>query len=497
MRRTDARTQGRTATLVRTLFLCVLTVSTVSTVLTAQCPDGAPPPCRGAARGPAAHSVAVLPFENRARDTSLTLLAEGLADQIATNLGQVQRIELTPPASVRFVLGSTPRDPAQLARALGARWLVDGQLLSSRGSVRVSVQLIDAAERRVRWTGAFQRPTEDLFAVISAVADSVATAIVGTVAPSERARLARRPTTSNAALLSYARGLGALSHFDEASVRYAAAAFESATAADSLFAQAWAGLAEAIMWLDSYQPPRQVYPRARVAAQRALALDPTSVSALAAMAAIAVGYDWDPVRGESLARSALRQDSTYGRAWAYLGDALAAQGRAEEAAPAYRAAVAADTLDEQMAFEAATGLQIARRPDEGLALARRWRERLPQSEKFDIAEAMILVGAHRCAAQPPVSPISLLALACAGRTSQVRVLRDSMVAAAERGGSVSASGVALTFAMTGETEAALRWFARAVEAREYSLVFARVDPMWDSLRGDPRFTALLERIRPA
>jgi TolB-like protein len=466
-------------------------------LLVAQCPDGTPPPCGGAARGPAANSVAVLPFENRARDTSLTLLAEGLADQITTNLGHVSRLELVPPASVRFVLGRTAREPGRLGRALGSRWLVDGQLLSSAGNVRVSVQLIEAASQRVRWTGAFQRPTEDLFAVISAVADTVATAIIGALAPAERASLIRRPTTSNAALVAYARGRAALHHDDDASLRLAETAFETAIAADSMFAGAWAGLAEALIWQDAYRPPRQLYPRARVAAQRALALAPASAEAIAALAVVAYCWDWDPARAESLARRALRLDSTYARAWLYLAEALVAQGRADEAAPAYHAALVADTLDEAVALESVAGLQLARRTDESLALAQRWRRRLPRSELWAFVEALTLVGSKRCASSPPPVPIGPIALACAGRAAAARAAADTIVVQVERGEYYyPPTYLAMTFVSMGDHEAALRWLERGIEARTYILVFARVDPMWDPLRSDPRFAALLERIRP-
>jgi len=466
--------------------------------LTAQCPDGAPPPCRGArAIAAAASRVAVLPFENRARDTSLTLLAEGLADQITTNLGQVSRLELVPPASVRFVLVRTPREPARLGRALGSRWLVDGQLLSSAGHVRVSVQLIEAASQRVRWTGAFQRPAEDLFAVISAVADSVATAIIGTLAPAERERLARRPTTSNASMVAYTRGLAAFHRMDGLNARDAIVSFESATATDSMFAQAWAGLAEALIWLDSYVPARQVYPRARVAAERALAIDPMSPAALSALGAVTMYYDWDLPRAEPLVRRALRQDSTYARAWLYLAELLAAQGRFDDAVPAYHAALAADTLDEPVALEAANGLQLARRTDESLALIARWRARLPRSDVWAFAEALTLVGAHHCAASPPAAPIGPLSLACAGQAAAARALADSMVAQIERGDLYYyPAWMAMTFVGMGDHDAALRWLARGIEARTYILVFLRVDPIWDPLRGDPRFTELLQRMRP-
>src|SRR5436190_59040 len=104
------------------LFASVLFLSTLLAAgAEAQCPDGSPPPCGRRVAPEVRNSIAVLPFENRARDTSLTLLAEGLADQITTNLGQVRRLDLMPPATVRFVLGRTAREPARLARALGAR----------------------------------------------------------------------------------------------------------------------------------------------------------------------------------------------------------------------------------------------------------------------------------------------------------------------------------------------------------------------------------------
>ena len=465
--------------------------------LHAQCPDGAPPPCRAAAHAPAANRVAVLPFENRARDTSLTLLAEGLADQIGTNLGQVQRLQILPPSSVRFVLERGSREPGRVSRALDARWLVDGQLLSSRGIVRVSVQLIDATGQRVRWTGAFQRPADDLFAVISAVADSVATAVIGTLAPTERERLAHRPTTSNAAMVAFTRGMAALRHFDETNGRAAIASFESATAADPGFALAWAGLAEAWIFQNEHTPPRQKYKFARDAAQRAVALDPSSSAALTALAAISIYYDWDQPLGESLVRRALRQDSTHARAWLYLAEVLVAQGRLDEAVPAYHAALAADTLDEPIAVETASGLALAHRTDESLALIARWRARSPRSTPWAFAEAMTLVGAHRCASSPPVAPVEPLGLSCAGRLSEARALADSMVVQIQRGDYYyHPAYLALMFVGIGDTEAALRWFARGIEARTYILIFARVDPMWDPLRGKPRFAELLTRIRP-
>ncbi len=481
--------------MIRAVFLCVCGVCASSRLL-AQCPDGSPPPCTRPT--PGANSVAVLPLENRAGDTSLVLLAEGLADQITTNLGQVERLATAPPASVRFVLGRTPREPARLARALNVRWLVDGQLLPGKGSARVSIQLIDAATQRVRWSGAFQRPTDDIFAVITAVADSVATAVVGTLAPAERARLAQRPTASNQAAVAYARGLAALHHFTWPSLKTAVTAFDSAIAADSGFVAAYAAKAEAWIWQDRWVPPREAYAQARAAARRALAIDSMSAPALTALAGVALFYDWDPARAESLTRRALLRDSTRARTWLYLGEALAVQGRADTAADALRRAVTADTLDEDVAIDASWVSGVTRHYDQGLDIARRWKQLLPDEDTWDFMKARLLLYAHRCAADPPQHPKTPLALVCAGKPEVARAVLDSMIAQAKRDyGFTNPGFVAVNEAVLGDRDAALYWLEQDIDGRGLHAVFAAVDPIWDSLRDDPRFIELLKRVKPA
>jgi len=496
-RRADGQT-GRLGEPARRAFVAfALLAASPSARLSAQCPDGAPPPCRGSRpAATATNSVAVLPLENRARDTSLTLLAEGLADQIGTNLGQVARVQVAPPASVRFVLEHSAREPRRVGRSLNVRWLVDGQMLPGRGSVRLTVQLIDAGAAQVRWSGSFQRPTDDIFAVISSVAESVATAIVGTLAPGEQARLRRRPTASNAALLAYTRGVAALHRFDEANNRLAVSAFETAIAADSTFAPAWSGLAEVWFWSDPWYPPRQIYPRAIAAAERAHALDPNSSAALAVLAGFAYCYYWDQPRAESLARRAIQLDSSNARAWLYLGESLIAQGKADDATVAYRRSIALDTLDQAIATEASGGLAMAHRADEALAIARRWHAREPGSQMWDLTEALILLRARRCQAEPPASPLGPVALACAGQREAARALADAMAAGAERG-QWTEEYLVTAYVALGDREAVFRWLPRAIDARVYLMAFLAVDPIWDDLRADPRFGEQLARSRRA
>jgi tetratricopeptide (TPR) repeat protein len=235
-------------------------------------------------------------------------------------------------------------------------------------------------------------------------------------------------------------------------------------------------------------------PRRHAAAVRALALDPNSSTALSALAGYAYCFDWDQPRAESLARSAIRLDSSNARAWLYLGEALVMERRADEAAQAYRRSMAMDTLDEAVAVEASAGLAMARRADEGLAVARRWRAREPDSEIWDGAEGMILLRAHRCQADQQPHPITALGLACAGRREQARALADSLAAGAERG-LWTEEFLVFPYVALGDREAAFRWLTRAVDKRIFWVAFLGVDPMWDDIRSDPRFAALLARAR--
>jgi serine/threonine-protein kinase len=480
----------------RTLVTC-LALAAAGPPLVAQCPDGTPPPCPAAARGarpagPGGNSVAVLVFENRARDSSLSLLAEGLADQITTNLSGVSRLEVRSSASVRTVLGQGSREPRRLGQALNARYLVDGAMLPGAGRVRVSVQLIEAGAGRVRWSTTFQQPTNDLFALISAVSDSVARAIAGELAPAERAALTARPTRSAAAYDAYVRGRAFLRRYTSPSLRRAVIAFEDAVAGDSGFARAYAGLAEALMWLDSYMPARVVYPPARAAADRAVALDSTLADALAARAAVAAWFDWEYPLAERLARAAIAREPQHGRARLALAYALLSQGRFDEAGREAALVAAADSLDEPAVSDGVALLYLAGRTEEALRLLRAMQRNFPGANLDWGYEYMWHSGA--CGRLGAPAQLAFWQTLCDRGLAAARQVADSVAAAVNAtGGFVTSSRLSRWYGAVGDTAAALHWAERMVNER--SVIAARMgaEPSYRSLHADPRFIALARR----
>ena len=487
--RTDAPTHGRTR--LGAALLCVCCVCAPVRVF-AQCPDGTPPPC--AARAPGPNSVAVLVFENRARDSSLSLLAEGLADQITTNLGQVRRVEVRSSASVRTVLERGGREPRRLGQALGVRYLVDGAMLPGAARVRIDVQLVEAVTGRVRWSAAYQRPTEDLFGLIAAVSDSVAQAIVGELDPAERAALAARPTRSPVAYDAFVRAEALSRRGGFYNLRHAVTGYEDAIAADSAFAAAWAGLAWVWMYHDEFLPPRAVYPRARAAADRALALDSTLGSALLARSMIATWFDYDYARGERMAQTVLARSPGNARAHLSHAFAMLGLGRVADAAEEARTALRADSLDALLASDVAIILMAAGQPAETEVAIRMARRVSGDSLLMGGLTAEVLQSTGRCG--PSVTGVAgVLGTACRYGRDAAHREADSLAAAVTRGDGdfVPPFVLAIYYAACGDREGTLHWLEQALEARAFFGLIA-THPLFAFVRSEPRFQALRRRI---
>jgi adenylate cyclase len=256
--------------------------------LSAQCPDGSPPPCgsaRGAVAGPPARSVAVLYFESLSRDTADAYIADGFTEEITGRLGQIERLSVTSRTAARRLRNATTLSTVDIGRALNARFLVNGTVRRSEERLRVTVELVRAATGARVWGDQYDRSAEDLLAIESEVARAVATGIAGQLLPGEAAKLATRPTPSPLAYDHYLRGNQLLWRQDEHSVLRAIDEYEAALAVDSAFTAARGRLADAygraLNW--SFTPGRlsrdSIFARGLAAAERAVHEDSMSAEA--------------------------------------------------------------------------------------------------------------------------------------------------------------------------------------------------------------------------
>jgi TolB-like protein len=313
------------------LVLCVC-ASVASARLSAQCPDGTPPPC-GARAGPAAHSVAVLTFENVTRDTAAQYLAEGLADQIYTRLGGVTRLTMISRTAVRRLRSPEQLSVQQLGRTLNAAYLVNGSIRVAGGRVRVSAEALRAATGESVWSAAFDRAGDELIGLEEAIATEVAAGVAGRLSPQERSTLRSRVTSNSRAYEQFLRGNVLLARRSGGALRDAIAAYQAATAADQDFADAYGrlGYAYALCKLWGCRTGGDsLLGLSREASARALRLNPRSSDAWMGRAYLLAQWSaWDRDHGDdsllaSLAafRRAVDLNPRNDEAWHQYGSTL-------------------------------------------------------------------------------------------------------------------------------------------------------------------------------
>src|SRR5437660_1045103 len=221
------------------LLLPVAVVSTW-TGLFAQCPDGSTPPCHGATRpaAPASNSVAVLYFDNLSRDTADAYLADGLTEDIIVRLGQIERLAVKSRNAVKRFRERAAEDPAVLGRSLGVAYLVSGSVRRAGARLRVTVQLVRAADGLQVWGDVFDRSSGELLSIGEENARAVAAAVAGRLLPAERSRLASQPTRQPAAYDHFLRGNFYLAQRTARAEAHAVEEYEAALRLDPGFAAA-------------------------------------------------------------------------------------------------------------------------------------------------------------------------------------------------------------------------------------------------------------------
>lgn len=211
-----------------------------------QCPDGAPPPCRAAAKpasAPAANTIAVLYFDNLSRDTGDVYLADGLTEELISRLTQVERLQVKSRTVVQRLRDRPAAEPRTVGRALGVAHLVSGSVLRARGRLRVTVELTRVATGNSLWARSFDRPADDIIGIEAEIAESIAVNVSGRLAPAERRRIEARPTRSAEAYDHLLRARFEIARRTTVGILAAVHHYETALALDSMLTSAAVGVA--------------------------------------------------------------------------------------------------------------------------------------------------------------------------------------------------------------------------------------------------------------
>jgi len=452
--------------------------------------------------------LAVLPFENLSNDSALEYVGDGLTEEMITQLGGLQPEQLGVIARTSSMhYKGTRKRLDEVARELGVDYVLEGSVRRSGSRLRISAQLIQVRDQTHLWAESFERDVSDVVDVESQVTQAIAREIQLALPPWQQARLRGGRRVNTEAHQLYLKGVYLANKGGEQGLELALGQFQQAIAKDPRFALAQAGKAVCYTRLSSfYMPPREAMPHAKEAALKALELDEGLSEAHTALALVKLFYDWDRTGAEEELKRAIALNPSSAEALAWYGYYLASLGRHEEALAKTRRAQALDPLSAVRHADLQWVLLLARRYDEVLEEGRKALELEPHFAlaRSNTGLAYALKGEFPRAlaelersARMDDSPVMALALAygyaVSGKTREAARLLAEMKTLSHRR-YVCSFEMATAHATLGETDRAFEWLRRALGERSDCMVWLKAEPMLDSLRSDPRFSALLREV---
>ena len=455
----------------------------------------------------AIHALAVLPLENLSGDPSQEYFADGMTDELITDLAQIGSVRIISRTSVMHYKGS--RKPlTEIARELGVDGIVEGTVVRSGGRVRITSQLIYAPLDRHLWARSYERDSSDVLGMQNEIAEAIAGEIRATIAPEQRTRLLSAKSVDPLVYENYLRGRFALYQNTRASLEQSISFFEKAIETDPTFAPAYVGLASAhanlsLVFIGAV--PQKERPKAISAARKALELDPNSAEAHAVLADV-LQKQWQWAASESEYRRAIESNPNNAAAYEGLARWMVCQGHTDEALAWARRGRQIDPLEVSGA-DIGWILFLARRYDDAIREMRAelavkpndpfalWylgfvlvADGKPQ-QAVPVLEKALSVSNR----SPGVMGVLVNAYSHAGRRAAALRLLDELEQR-HKNGYVPAAAFVNAYLGLERREQVFVWLEQAYKEQSNILQWLKVHPFFDPIRNDRRFDELLRRI---
>jgi len=318
-------------------------------------------------------SIAVLPFANLSHDPENAYFAAGIQDEIITRLARIADLNVISCTSTqRFK--SSPDDIPAIARQLGVANILEGSVQRTADKVRVNVQLIKGASNTHLWADTFDRQLTDIFDVESEIAKTIAGTLQAKLTGSEQNAIAARPTENTEAYQLYLKGRFFWNKRTGENLNKAADYFNQAITTDPQYALAYVGLADSYVLMPFYAAgiPKECYPKAKAAAEKALQLNESLAEAHTSMGQILCYFEIDPSSGAREFERAVELNPNYPTAHQWYGSsALASLGRFDEAIAQLKKAIELDPLSLVINSDLGNTYYRARRYDDAIAQLRK------------------------------------------------------------------------------------------------------------------------------
>ena len=454
----------------------------------------------------------VLPFQNRSGNADDEFFSDGVTDEMIAQLGALDPRRLGVIARTTAMrYKASHKDVMQIGQELGVDYLLEGSVRRDATRVRITAQLVDVRSQTQLWAETYERDVRDVLMLQRDVAERIAQSLAGSVLSPVLARATHR-SPSFAAYERALKGRAYRQQATEGALRQCIVMFEEAIALDAEYAGAYAGLADCYRLLGGpgweVGPPSELLGQARVAAERALELDPELPEAYAARGMVRFSFDWDLAGADRDLSRAIALNPSYARAHQYRSAVLTTMGRFDEAVASARRAWELDPLS---ATESTTlGVR--------LYYAGKYRQAIQQFEQtlaahpdfppahWGLGQTFRQMGRHadairelevaagRANQSPYMRAWLAHALAAAGRRDDAELIRRDLASQASQR-FVAPFLFALMASGVGEKEATLDWLEKVRSSKSGWIPFVPVEPEFAWLRDDPRFRQLTADVR--
>ena len=453
-------------------------------------------------------TLAVLPFENIGNDPERQYLADGLTEETGASLARIDPARLSVKGRTLRYKG-TIKSAAEIGQELAVDYLLESTIQSEGEDLRVTAKLIRVRDQEYVWTQSYDQAPTNLLGRQRQMSAAIAEQIRLRLSPAQLDAVTRRQPQSADAYDLYLRGRNFTNQRTQATSRRAIEYYERATAIDPNYALAWYGISQTLASspINGDAPPQAITARAREAALRAVRADPHSAEAQFALAYVQWLLEWDWPAAEQGMRTAIKLDPGFAMAHVVLGHLLSQRGSHAEGRAMTARARALDPFDplmhalsSQVAYQAGDYREALEQSQLAIGLdAEFWighvmrGQALRQLGQLDRAlEALTTAGRFSNYNSKTMSFRGHL-LASAGRTAEAREVLKTFETASSGGKYVPPYAMAFITLGLGDKDATFEWLERALAAHDVHLMFLTVDPKWDPLRQDPRFTSVLGR----
>ena len=452
-------------------------------------------------------SLAVLPLNDLSPGTREEYFADGMTDELITEMARIPGLRIVSRTSVMQVKG-TQKPLAQIARELNVDAVVEGSVVRSGDRVRITAQLIDTRSDKHLWAQSFEGPLGDVLTLQDDVAREIASQTRTVLTPAARAELSSAKHIDPEAHDAYLKGRYYWNKRTGDGLQQGSIYFQQAIEKDPAYAAAYSGLADCnsgLAW-HGFVSPDEALPKAHSAALKAIELDPQSAEAHASLALL-LDHRWDWPGAEAEFKRALQLDSQNANAHHWYGDYLSIKGRHDEALFQARQALELDPLNLMIGTWVALRYYLARRYDLAIEQSRKTLALDPNfaAAHLLLGDSYVQAGLHKqglaelqlAARLSGGSPLYLaqvaVAQAVAGKQAEaLRIVAQLQKTSRER--YVSPYGFAQIYAALNNKEQTFKWLNAAYEDHAVWMSYLGVDPVFDRFRKDQRFQDLLLRV---